>query len=357
MHCPRCGASVTVPDDLYVETTRCAYCGTVTPLPDELAQARQTERLVREQKAKARAHAEQQSSFTHAAKRATSMVGWIVAMAALGTLVVACITVYFVMRQSEPARASVVQTLSDADRRASLAALEAKLGPLRDGGCKRVVVNPEAQSVAATLSLRMNADGNCAKLVMASSAPGALGVTWTPPAGTAEKKSDASALELEHCPTVSGEHALALTGPTSGYAYSVVDCPPAREKFATDPEKNGSATVSARLKTLTSAGCSRVLLAPEKRSGSSTLTATMRPGPFCAVVVAATGVPGAKLALSAASPIGETLATVPPAPVVESIMCPKTAGPHKIEVTPTTPHYFTIAGVDCPKKVAGRLGR
>jgi hypothetical protein len=81
----------------------------------------------------------------------------------------------------------------------------------------------------------------------------------------------------------------------------------------------------------------------------------MSPGPFCAVVVAATGVPGAKLGLSATSPIGEAVATVPPAPVVESVLCPKTAGPHKIEVAPTTPHYFTVAGVDCPKKVAAKL--
>ena len=199
----------------------------------------------------------------------------------------------------------------------------------------------------------MTNSGNCDST---STTPGAaLAVTWTPAAGAAFRKSDTGALELEHCATATGEHAVALTGPTSGYAYSVVDCPPAREKFAGDPEKNGNAAVSARLKTLTDSGCKRVLLAPERVSGSRTITATMQPGPFCAVVVAATGVPGAKLGLSAASPIGEALAKVPPAPVVESVICPKTAGPHKVAVTPTTAHYFTIAGVDCPKKVAGRL--
>jgi hypothetical protein len=360
MHCPRCGASVTVPDDLYVETTRCEYCGHVSPLPEELARARAVERRVREDKARAEAdalaRAQAGSPFTNAAKQATSMVGWIVAMGALGTLAVAGAIVYSVVQEKELARASTVRTLSEADRQANLAALEAKLGPSRDGGCKRVVVNPDARSVAANLSLKMHADGNCARLVMASTTPGAaLGVKWTPAAGEAFQKSDTGALELEHCATATGEHAVALTGPTSGYAYSVVDCPPAREKFATDPEKNGTAAVSARLKALTAAGCSRVLMAPEKHSGSRTVTATMRPGFFCAVVVAATGVPGAKLGLSAASPIGETLVTVPPAPVVESVLCPKTAGPHKIEVTPTTAHYFTVAGVDCPKKVAAKL--
>jgi hypothetical protein len=360
MHGPRCGASVTVPADLYVETTRCAYCGTVTPLPDELAQARAVERRVREEKARAEAeaHARAQagSALSNAAKQATSMVGWIVAMGALGILAVAGAIVFLVSREVETARASAVRRLSDVDRQANLAALEAKLRPLREGGCKRVVVNPEAGSVAANLSLRMHADGNCAKLVMASTAPGAaLEVKWTPAGDVGFQKSDKGALELEHCPTITGEHKLALTGPVSGYAYSVVDCPPAREKFAADPEKNGNAAVSARLKALTAAGCSRVLMAPEKHSGSRTVTATMSPGPFCAVVVAATGVPGAKLGLSATSPIGEAVATVPPAPVVESVLCPKTAGPHKIEVAPTTPHYFTVAGVDCPKKVAAKL--
>jgi hypothetical protein len=193
---------------------------------------------------------------------------------------------------------------------------------------------------------------------MASTTPGAaLEAKWTPPAGEAFQSRDTGALELEQCPTVTGSNGIALTGPVSGYAYSVIDCPPAREKFAADPEKNGNAAVSRRMKTLTGLGCSRVLMAPEKHSSSTTLTAKLSPGPLCVVVVAATGVPGAKVGLSAASPIGESVATVPPAPVVESVLCAKSAGPHKIEVTGTTANYFTVAGIECPKKVAGKIGK
>jgi hypothetical protein len=360
MHCPRCGASVTVPSDLYVETTRCAYCGTVTPLPDELAQARALERRMRENKARAdaEAHARAQasSSFTNAKNQATSSVGWIIAITLLGILGAGAAIGFAALKKTESAQASAVRIVSEAERQANLAALEKKLAPLRAGGCNRVVVNPATQNIAANLSLKMHAEGNCTKLVMASAAPGAaLEVTWTPPAGRPFGRSATGALELEHCPTVTGSFKLALTGPTSGYAYAVVDCPPAREKFADDPEKNGNAAVSRRLKTLTAAGCSRVLMAPEKHSGSNILTATIRPGPLCTVVVGATGVAGAKLGLHASSPIGETIDTVAPAQEIESVICPKTAGPHKIEVTPTTKHYWTVAGVLCPKSVAGKL--
>jgi hypothetical protein len=249
-------------------------------------------------------------------------------------------------------------TLSDADRKANLAALEAKILPLKAVGCTRGVVTPVANTNATTVTLNMHADGNCARLVMASISPGALlEVSAKPPVGAAIPGRSKGALELELCPTETGDHVLSLSGPATGYAHAVVDCPPAREKFANDPEKNGSATVSARLKALTAAGCSKVLLAPDRFSGPQSLTSSMDVGRFCAVLVAATGVDGARLGLHVASPIGETLADAKPAPVVESVLCAKMAGPHKIELKPTTLYYFTLAGIDCPRKVAERLAR
>jgi hypothetical protein len=345
MQCVRCGAAIGVPEDLYAETACCAYCGTVRPLPEELRRARTFERQARERSAKA--HTEVPD--TYAKRQASGMLAWVIVSGVLGIVAAGGAVVWLGGTDTK----TNVPELSDSDRRANLAALEAKLVPLRKAACNHTVVAATARTVAASLSLNMHADGNCARLVMASTAPGAaLGASLKPPAAAAIRLDGKGTLELEHCPTETGDHALALTGPTSGYAYTVVDCPPEREKFVDDPEKNGSSAVSARMKALRDAGCSRVLLAPERLSGPRSLTSTMEPGRFCAVLVAATGVPGAKLGLRVASPIGEKLADVPPAPIVESVLCAKMAGPHKLELSPTTQHYYTLAGIDCPRKIA-----
>ena len=352
MQCSRCGAAVTVPEDLNVETFRCEYCGTVGPLPEELRRARTLERQTRERNANASAP----MPDTTATRQAPGMLAWVIVSGVLGIVAAGGAVVF--MTKSQSSLATPATTLSDADRSANLAALEAKLLPLQAQGCKRTVIAPVADTEEAKFSLGMQADGNCARLVMVSTSAGALlGATLKPPVGDAIRREGKGALEVEHCPTESGDHALTLSGPASGYAHAVVDCPPAREKFVDDPEKNGSAAVSARMKSLRDAGCSRVLLAPERVSGPKTLTSTMEPGRFCAVLVAATGVPGAKLGLRAASPIGEKLAEASPAPLIETVLCAKMAGPHKIEVTPTTAHYYTVAGIDCPKKIAEKVGK
>jgi hypothetical protein len=202
----------------------------------------------------------------------------------------------------------------------------------------------------------MTRDGNCARIVMASSASDmTLEATLRPPSGAPASKRGAGALDLLHCPDVTGEHAVALTGPSSGYAHAVLDCPPARERYREDPEHNGGAFVSARLEELQAKGCARILLAPERISGPRSLTSQIERGPFCAVIVAATGVDGAQLGVNVRSPLGEKLLGPAAAAEIERVLCATTAGPHKIEIQPTTAHYYTVAGVDCAKAVATKL--
>jgi hypothetical protein len=201
----------------------------------------------------------------------------------------------------------------------------------------------------------MNAGGNCLQTVAAAET--ALTARITSPSGKVTEEKGQGVLQFEHCPAETGEHQFDLmAAPSEVVAYAMVDCPPAFEKHKDDPRKNGLSKAQVRLSALEKAGCKRVIMPPKPVTGDRSLTATMEPGRLCTVLVAAAGAKENRLSVKMTSPMGEVVGDPPPSNDLELAYCAKVAGDHAVSVKPTNLDYYTLAAMDCPRKVALQHG-
>jgi len=239
--------------------------------------------------------------------------------------------------------------------RASLVSqLEPVLSRLREQGCTREVSPVDTVRQQASTELSMSAGGNCWHAVVAAQAR--IDVRLVAPSGKVVEKQGEGSVDFEHCPTETGKHRFsATTEPGGMLASAMADCAPAFEKHRDDPAKNGLTRAQVRLKSLSDAGCRRVILPPRAVTGEQTLTATMHTGPFCSVLVVSAGSDDTILETTLKSPMGELVASKRSSDM-ELAACAKVTGDHAVTVTPTNGDYFTLAGMECPRAVARKRG-
>jgi hypothetical protein len=139
-------------------------------------------------------------------------------------------------------------------------------------------------------------------------------------------------------------------------AHALLQCPSPFEKHKDDPAKNGLVKARKRLSALEKSGCKRVIMPPQPVTGNRSLTATMEPGRFCTVLVASAGAAENLLEVKMTSPMGEVVGSPRPAHDLTLAYCAQVAGDHAVSVAPASHDYYTLAAMDCPRKVATQYG-
>jgi hypothetical protein len=255
--------------------------------------------------------------------------------------------------QSEKAEAE--RAVREASSQARLSELGTVVEALKQQGCTHQVEAPHSGVGPQESTLTMNTGGSCLHVVAAGA--GTVQATIVPPSGKAAQKSAQGLLDFVHCPAETGEHRFSLNvGAEEVVALAMIDCPPAFEKHKDDPAKNGLSRAQQRLSVLEKSGCKRVIMPPKPVTGNRSLTATMEPGAFCTVLVASAGSDQNKLAVKMTSPMGEVVGAPAPGGDIELAHCAKVAGDHAVAVTPSNLDYYTLAAMECPRKVATQHG-
>ena len=365
--CGHCGAEVPLPTDPSALAAACPYCQQSTSLPLELVRFRQQQaQAVRQHHEHAQAQA-----FEQKARKVASGVWlfmWIgIPLAIVGTVgFILWRTLGSIPSFSAPPRPPSTEPERPAAARAAVPPdpkLRERVAPavaaLATKGCKEVVRAPEVARGKAEARVTMHDAGNCLHVVAA----GAAGVRVTgdvapPSAKPTHGEQTGDALDLEHCPRQDGSHRIELVASDGAdFAFAFVDCPPERERYRDDASKNGLGLVQAHMRELASSGCGRVLMPPKTAFGDGGLTATLEPGPQCLVILAASGVPDNTLTVELQTPFGDRVPAPQVAADVRLVYCAKQAGPHPLTLKPATSLYYAMAGMECPRLVADKLGQ
>jgi len=351
--CPACGAQVPAPAHPDAVVASCAHCHFTLSLSAEWVEARQ-----RQQAAIDRRHHEAHERAVDARARRKARLLWAfgisgVVVFVLGlTSVIVGVEIWKNQRREEEQAAKLAadERLSESLR----GQLEPMLNRLREARCTHEVSPVNVVRQQATHNLNMRGGGNCWHAVLAAPTP--IDARLVAPSGQVVTAQGQGTLELEHCPKETGEHVFsANTQAGDMLAYAMVDCPPAFEKHKDDPAKNGLVRAQARLKSLSAAGCRRVILPPRAVTGPQTLTASMHAGAFCSVLVVSAGSDDNVLETTLKSPMGELVASRKSSDM-ELAHCAKVTGDHAVSVTPANGDYFTLAGMECPRAVARKFG-
>lgn len=331
----------------------CAHCHFTLHLSAEWVEARQRQQSAIDR----RYHEAEQRAAEARAKRKVQLLwvlGVIGSFVFIGGLVAVIIGVQL-WKDHQREEQRVAKAAAD-ERLSSqlLAEVAPLLAGLRERGCAREVSPAAVSNAPVSDQLTMRGGGNCWHAVV--TAPARIDARLVSPSGQVVAKEGQGTLDVEHCPKESGVHSFsASTEPPGMLAYAMVDCPPAFEKHKDDPEKNGLSRAQARLKSLTQAGCRRIILPPRSVTGPQTLTSSMHTGAFCSVLVASAGSDANILEATLTSPLGE-LAASKRSSDMELAHCAKITGDHPVSVTPSNGDYFTLAGVECPRAVARQRG-
>lgn len=331
----------------------CTHCQFTLHLSAEWVEVRQRQQLAID-----RRHHEAEERVAEARTKRKVQLVWLLGMIGIFVFVAGLVAVIIGVElwkdhRREEERAA--KALADERLSASLSSqLAPMLAGLRERGCAREVSPVALAHEPVNDQLTMRGGGNCWHAVVA--APTRIVARLVAPSGQVVAAQGQGTLDFEHCPKESGVHSFsANTEPPALLSYAMVDCPPAFEKHKDDPEKNGLSRAQARLKSLTQAGCRRVILPPRSVTGAQTLTSSMHTGAFCSVLVASAGSDDNVLETTLKSPMGE-LAASKRSSDMELAHCAKVTGDHAVTVTPTNADYFTLAGVECPRAVARKRG-
>jgi len=351
--CSRCGASLALPIEPDALVVACGYCHATTPLSAEDVRLRQQQQqAIDERKARAALLEEERTS-----KRLERKV-WVLGFVGIFAVVAGSVAWSIATSPSGSPSSGSAATLVDDPQ--SLARLTPRMQELAAQGCRHVVQAPQSVEGRLEHTVQMSEGGNCLRVLGATASDGArLSATMRTPTrvehGAVREPGAAEILELEHCPTETGEHVITFTTePEASFAYALVDCDPQREKHRNDPSRNGWQRVQAELATLREAGCDEVLLPPQTVFGEQQLTADLN-GTRCTVLVAA-GDTDNPVTVALRTPFGEQAQAPDAATLVRLVYCAETEGPHPVQVQPTTDGYFTLAGLACPKAFGARPG-
>jgi hypothetical protein len=356
--CSRCGASLAFPTEPDAVVVSCGYCHATTPLTAEHVRLRQEQQqAIDERRARAAMLDDERRS-----KRWEQKI-WVLGF--LGIFAVVGGSVAWSMwtgMNGSPSSGIVTRSAPAVEDPESLARLAPAVQELAARGCRHVVQAPMSAQGRVESTVQMSAGGNCLRALVATATAGVqLTATLRTPtraehAAVREPGAagPAEILELEHCPTETGEHVLTLeAAPEASFAHALVDCEPQREKHRDDPARNGWERVQAELASLREVGCDEVLLAPQTVAGAQQLTAELD-GTRCTALVMA-GDADNPVTVELRTPFGERAQAPAAATLVRLVHCAATKGPHAVDVRPTTDGYFTLAGLACPKASQARL--
>ena len=331
----------------------CAHCQLTVHLSAEWVEARQ-----RQQAAIDRRHHEAHERVAEAQTKRKVQLVWVLGMIGVFVFVLGLTGVIVGVQVWEDRRRDEeIAAKAAADQRVSTqlsSQLQTMLSGLREKGCAREVSPAQTGRQQVGEELTMRSGGNCWHAVLAAATR--IDARLVAPSGQVVTAQGQGTLELEHCPKETGEHVFSANTDADGMlAYAMVDCPPAFEKHKDDPAKNGLTRAQARLKSLSAAGCRRVILPPRAVTGPQTLTASMHTGAFCSVLVVSAGSDDNVLETTLKSPLGELVANRTSSDM-ELAHCAKVTGDHAVSVTPANGDYFTLAGIECPRAAARKFG-
>ncbi len=122
---------------------------------------------------------------------------------------------------------------------------------------------------------------------------------------------------------------------------------PVRPPPSRDDRSTGMTRMTALMKVATTAGCKRVVMAPQVMQGPQQMTWTAVTG-SCVHFFVTTGVRDNPLSVELRTPFGERLETPAASTEMDFTQCPKTKGPHRLDIRPATEDFYTLSGVECP---------
>jgi hypothetical protein len=352
--CPNCGANVPPPPEVDATFATCNHCHFRVALSVQWVEARQRQQLAID-----RRHHENVARTEERKSKNKERLVWTLGIGGIFVVVggIIAVTVGGSLwdQKVEGERRAAEQAVQQASGKVRLAELAPVLERLKQAGCTHEVEAPHFAVGPQVSTLTMKAGGSCLHAVAASA--GSVQASIAAPSGKAAQKVGQGVIDLEHCPAESGEHRFELAAAADDVvALAMLDCPPAFEKHKDDPAKNGLERAQARLAVLEKAGCKRVILPPKPVTGDRSLTASMEPGAFCTVLVASSGSKQNALSLKMTSPMGDIVGSPAPASDMELAYCAKVAGDHAVVVAPSNLDYYTLAAMECPRKVAVQHG-
>lgn len=353
LKCSNCGALVPLPADADATFASCQHCQFTLPMPAEWVEMRRRQQAALDDRHRQAAQQAAELKANKSSKRLRVLVtiGVLAGIGLIGSFVAMQLS-----RGAESAQLAQQHTAQrQAQSEARLQALQPLLNSARKQGCAREVEAPDAVIGAVRMTLTMRAGGHCVHALM--TAAGSIRASIISPSGQSTPASGQAALEMEYCPAETGEHRFEVSNPSdSVMGLALVECPSAFEAHKNDPEKNGLARVQKQLAALQKEGCGRIIMPPKSVTGRQSLTGKMSPGAFCSVLVAAAGTDSNPLSLTLTSPLGDVVKSIKRRAQWEVAHCAGIAGDHAIVVEPTTLDYFTVAGMECPERVARKHG-
>ncbi len=348
--CPNCGALVPLPTDPDATFATCQHCQFNLPMTAEWVEMRQRQQAAIDD----RRHQAAQRAAELKSEKHSSRV-WVLSIASMFVLIGGIVAMEIWSSAGSSADAQQRVSQLQAQSSARLQALQPLLQKARQQGCSHEVEAPDAVIGAVRMTLNMRAGGNCVHSLMTAAGP--ISAKITSPSGKAKPATAQGSLDMEYCATESGDHVFEVQNPPdSVLGLALVDCPPAFEKHKDDPKKNGLARVQKQLAALKNEGCGRIIMPPRSVTGKQSLTAKMHTGAFCTVLVAAAGADDNPLSVTLTSPMGEVVKDSQGQAEVEVAHCAGITGDHAIVVQPKTLDYFTVAGMECPKRIARKHG-
>lgn len=235
--CQRCGAALSVPDDLAAVTARCQFCGDQTPLPAQLLSARAQERA-------ARAQAVMQQNVVAVQSQTQKTVGRTIAIVVAASLavpvVIVAITFFAISRATSsippveinvptPAVAETAEKPPPDDPKSTgEERMTAMMKAADAAGCKTVIMPPDRAQGDRTLDTKFVVNGTCVRVMVATGMPdNKVTLGMKTPFGEPIKTPDpATEIDFIYCPKKDGPHPTSLSPATSGYyTVAALECP------------------------------------------------------------------------------------------------------------------------------------
>ena len=343
--CSRCRGKLELPGDLEASAVACPYCDQENVLPRSLVASRSARAKAARDERKAQERAAQRVDERKTRRRGR-VIGAIVAVivtALVGLTILVLFWMFRDNRSTDPAYTGQTQIMQ------SLAALQAQ-------GCVHVVSPPEVTEGHTRWTMTMKKGGSC---LVALASTGVRDNILTLQLRTPQKRSvpappPSNFVQLVHCASETGDHALDISSSTDYfYTYAVVDCPRSlyEKPRAEDPVSTGLSAVTERMKQLNADGCTHVVYPAERGDVPFEWNANFADSKNanCLHILGYTGVSANILTVTLTTPFGESVPTSPPGNAIDFRYCGQTGGPHKLKFVPKTNDYYTFAAVDCPR--------
>lgn len=244
--CRRCGAALTVPDDLWVSHVKCQFCGDATALPPELVAVRQAQqRAVTMHQAQQQAVAQHQETQKQVARGIGVMlfvfiggpillvigiivfVLWIIHDATKGMHTSSSTPVTHEDHTVAPPPPPPPRTIPTDSKSTGEDRTTAELKDLQKKGCT-VIAPPKQAQGERSMQTKFVVGAKCVRVLANTGvADNKLTLTLKNPLGEKIKTPDPTTeLDFTFCPKMSGEHPMTLSPATEDYfTLAAMECP------------------------------------------------------------------------------------------------------------------------------------